>query len=450
MPSFRSSFGTLFWGRVSLLFLVLGFSFGVWGSEAEVGNDGSINSINNEKDGMSFDPSKQYMIRFSNKSKYRIDIHFDDGKKGIKITTAEAGQEKAIKSHMGHRFFITKYGIREGLFDPDTDTPYIFKVSYPEQVFVIPESAAPSKNPCQDRFSYCTQKAANGHCTAFPGWMIVNCCKSCDEEINSSHLIDPKVRCTRESLNISGIPAWRPGDLHRLFTSWATDNRYTKYDPKILSSPDGAFGGKSGPWVVVFDNFLTDDETDALIEGGRLEGFKRSADQGSANDLGEKQSVISQNRTSSNAWCRSRCESLPGVESVNQKIEQVTGIGRTNFEKIQVLEYNAHQFYRKHHDASKVDNSLAGQRIMTFFLYLSNVEEGGETYFNELDIAVKPKKGRALVWPSVMDKDPDFWDNRTYHEAKEVITGTKHAANHWIHMYDFQTPLRWGCTGSFK
>jgi hypothetical protein len=42
------------------------------------------------------------------------------------------------------------------------------------------------------------------------------------------------------------------------------------------------------------------------------------------------------------------------------------------------------------------------------------VEEGGETYFNKLDLAVKPKKGRALVWPSVLDENPEYWDKRMY------------------------------------
>ena len=42
------------------------------------------------------------------------------------------------------------------------------------------------------------------------------------------------------------------------------------------------------------------------------------------------------------------------------------------------------------------------------------MEEGGETYFNRLDLAVKPKKGRALVWPSVLDDNPEYWDKRMY------------------------------------
>ena len=121
-----------------------------------------------------------------------------------------------------------------------------------------------------------------------------------------------------------------------------------------------------------------------------------------------------------------------------------------NYESFQLLQYDGGQLYQSHHDSSVTDNTPAGHRILTFFLYLTDVEEGGETYFNRLDLAIKPKRGRALVWPSVTDANPQYWDNRMYHEAKDVIKGKKMAANHWIHLNDYHTPNHWGCTGSFS
>ena len=51
------------------------------------------------------------------------------------------------------------------------------------------------------------------------------------------------------------------------------------------------------------------------------------------------------------------------------------------------------QFYRRHHDSSDhKNNAPTGHRILTFFLYLNDVEEGGETRFTTLGIDVKPKK----------------------------------------------------------
>lgn len=279
--------------------------------------------------------------------------------------------------------------------------------------------------------------------------MIVHCCKSCDEELNAAELIDPNVRCTKERLNMTQ-PIWQPGDLNKLFESWVNDEAFAQYDPQVLSSPGAKFGGIDGPWVVTFDNFFDETEANALIEGGRMAGFERSTDQGKMNALGEREKVVSTTRTSSNAWCIHSCERIPEVQALTQRIEDVTSVPKENYESFQVLEYNHNQFYRSHHDSSGSEKGLAGHRILTFFLYLTDVEEGGETKFNRLGIQVKPKLGRALVWPSVKNEDPTSWDPRTFHEAMPVIKGKKYAANHWIHHNNYEKPNHWGCSGSFS
>mmetsp|Transcript_1794 Transcript_1794/g.3760 ORF Transcript_1794/g.3760 Transcript_1794/m.3760 type:complete len:114 (-) Transcript_1794:133-474(-) len=110
-----------------------------------------------------------------------------------------------------------------------------------------------------------------------------------------------------------------------------------------------------------------------------------------------------------------------------------------------------------------------GPRILTMFIYLSDVASGGETYFPRLNcsqesaasvaaaagegapkcsgLRVSPKKGAALLWPSVLSQDPTAQDGRTNHEALPVVEGVKLAANAWIHQYDFHTPNKIGCTG---
>lgn len=86
-----------------------------------------------------------------------------------------------------------------------------------------------------------------------------------------------------------------------------------------------------------------------------------------------------------------------------------------------------------------------GPRVYTMFIYLSDVESGGSTAFPSLGIAVEPKKGKALLWPSVLDKDTMKMDIRTMHEAQPVRVGVKHAANAWLHQRDFRTPHSKGC-----
>lgn len=201
---------------------------------------------------------------------------------------------------------------------------------------------------------------------------------------------------------------------------------------------------------MTFDTFFTAQEAQALIEGGKLVGFERSTDQGAINAAGEMEKVVSQTRTSSNAWCVGQCEQLPLVQQVTGRIETVTHIPKSHFESFQILEYGPNQFYRAHHDSSGKNTSPSGHRILTFFLYLSDVEEGGATKFTKLDLAIRPKLGRALVWPSVLNDRPSQWDPRMFHEAQDVVKGKKYAANHWIHLQDYVTPNQWGCTGSFS
>lgn len=259
-----------------------------------------------------------------------------------------------------------------------------------------------------------------------------------NQKIDSCTLRDPKVRCQRSKLNITDSPIFGPGEMGNMFESIETD--FTHYGITVHSR---------SPWIVTFDNFLSDAEITALIEtvGGNWE---KSTDTGIANEFGEVGRILSEGRTSSNAWCRETCENHPDVRSVINKIVEVTRVPYNHYESFQILQYDLGQKYNKHHDAGGSDHLLTcGPRILTFFLYLSDVEEGGETAFPDLGISVKPKKGKALLWPSVLDEFPDRIDHRTQHEARPVIKGKKYAANSWIHQYDFAQTNKWGCSGTF-
>lgn len=145
-----------------------------------------------------------------------------------------------------------------------------------------------STQECRDRHpERCASYESYGECEKNPGWMIVNCPHSC----KACHLLDPKVRCQREALNISLAPAFAPGEMDEMFSS--IQQRFgDRYGVTIIST---------SPWVVTFDNFVSDEEAEAILS--TVEGkFERSTDTGSANAYGETGRVLSQGRTSSNAW----------------------------------------------------------------------------------------------------------------------------------------------------
>ena len=88
-----------------------------------------------------------------------------------------------------------------------------------------------------------------------------------------------------------------------------------------------------------------------------------------------------------------------------------------------------------------------GVRVLTFFLYLNDVESGGETRFPLLDnLTVAPKRGRAILWPNVLNESPNEKDDRTDHEALPVLEGVKYGANAWFHQRDYQASSAKGCT----
>mmetsp|Transcript_25451 Transcript_25451/g.60201 ORF Transcript_25451/g.60201 Transcript_25451/m.60201 type:complete len:578 (+) Transcript_25451:101-1834(+) len=409
-------------------------------------------------------------VMIQNDSQYRIDIHWENdtgdssGKKSrTVIANVEGfGASQSLRVFPTNRFYITRHGVREGLFYKSK--PLWFIPTKINQRFVVPNEAEPSQDKCIDRYELqCLQYAQDGQCWQTPGWMIVHCCESCEKfapELNARQLVDVSERCTKERMNITE-PIWKSGDLNALFEEWTTSPKYAKYSPTIHSSPSMAIEEssdgdendhqKSPPWVITFDNFFSEEEAKALIEGGYLAGFDRSTNQGKTNEQGEMEMVESVTRTSSNAWCTGDCQQLPLVKTVTKRIEEVTRIPSSHYEPFQVLDYGPDQFYKMHHDSTGRDPKPSGNRILTFFMYLSDVEEGGETKFNQLQDGLKitPKLGRALIWPSVLNDEPDFWDDRMYHEAMPVVKGKKYAANHWIHLNDYETPNLWGCTGSF-
>jgi prolyl 4-hydroxylase len=132
----------------------------------------------------------------------------------------------------------------------------------------------------------------------------------------------------------------------------------------------------------------------------------------------------------------------------------IVGLPPDYSEHMQLLRYGPGQYYRLHHDwIDEQLNALCGPRVFTFFLYLSDVEEGGGTKFPYLkdangdELVVQPKRGSAVWWPHGFNDNPWRKDDRTHHEAMPIIRGLKKAANYWIHGSDFKRSMAAGCDG---
>lgn len=127
-----------------------------------------------------------------------------------------------------------------------------------------------------------------------------------------------------------------------------------------------------------------------------------------------------------------------------------------NGEGLQVLHYEVGQKYEPHHDYFSDDYNVkrGGNRIATVLMYLSDVEEGGETVFpaakgnvsdvpwwNELSqcgkegLSVLPKKRDALLFWSAR---PDATlDPSSLHGGCPVIKGNKWSSTKWFHFNEY-------------
>lgn len=185
------------------------------------------------------------------------------------------------------------------------------------------------------------------------------------------------------------------------------------------------------PWLVSIDNFLTDEECERLIELGGVMGYKRSTkySDDETNLDGTAKFVTEDSRTSYNAWCYEGCDDDPIVRGVINRMEKMTGVPYSNYENLQLVRYTEGQQYKEHHDwTSTHEKHPYGGRILTFFLYLNDVEAGGGTKFNYLNFTATPKKGGAVVWPSMTDdmKEQNDW---TWHQALPVEKGIKYGVS---------------------
>jgi len=322
---------------------------------------------------------------------------------------------------------------------------------------------------CTNKESLCAFWAAIGECQVNPGYMKLKCAPSCQ----TCDMIDINKRCPPLPDDVE--PALAPGGLNAMFeriiatapgnnTDIALEAGMTNYTVVIHSRPAPTVDEEEAlstttpsrerdleqpPWLITFHNFLTEEECEAMIALGHTSVYERSKDVGALQTDGSYDSVVSTSRTSENAWCshQKKCRSQEVPNRIHERIATVTGIKANHSEDFQILKYEPGQFYRRHHDYIELQTDRqCGPRVLTFFLYLNDVEEGGATNFPLLDIAVKPKRGQAVLWPSVLNYDPKEKDFRTDHEAQDVIKGIKFGANAWLHLYDYQAASEMGCT----
>jgi prolyl 4-hydroxylase len=294
-------------------------------------------------------------------------------------------------------------------------------------------------------------------------------CQACDSLIVDS-------QCRRDP---NGVDAWGPGGAYRMFERILVE--HAQYDVRVLSRPYYAPGDtaetatyKLGPWIITLENFLSDEEADHMVALGETEGYVKTAYRTEEQEADEE-FINNLQHTAAVVYCQSQnCYYDPIHQRILERMSNITFLPKANHEFFQMIRYNEGQWFKTHNDfAPHHALKAAGVRLTTFLVYHSHVEEGGATSFDELNLTVQPKKGRAVIFSCVLNEDPNRRDNLMDHEALKVIKGTKYgtspdlrvqvndpiklsahamylirkilAFNTHAHQRDYQTPYSHGC-----
>ncbi|XP_073059582.1 probable prolyl 4-hydroxylase 3 [Primulina eburnea] len=205
------------------------------------------------------------------------------------------------------------------------------------------------------------------------------------------------------------------------------------------------------PRASIYHNFLSKEECEYLINFARPH-MKKST----VVDSKTGKSKDSRVRTSSGMFLRRGQDKI--IRTIEKRIADYTFIPAEHGEGLQVLHYEVGQKYEPHYDyfLDEFNTKNGGQRIATVLMYLSDVEDGGETIFpaakgnfsavpgwNEMSecarrgLAVKPKMGDALLFWSMR---PDATlDPSSLHGGCPVIKGNKWSTTKWMHVDEYKT-----------
>ncbi|XP_023274706.1 prolyl 4-hydroxylase subunit alpha-1-like isoform X2 [Seriola lalandi dorsalis] len=217
-----------------------------------------------------------------------------------------------------------------------------------------------------------------------------------------------------------------PRRQSRLFCRYYDNNRH----PRYVIGPVKQEDEWDRPLIVRFHNIVSDKELEKVKELAKPR-LRRAT----VHDPQTGKLTTAHYRVSKSAWLGAY--EHPVVDTINQRIEDITGLDVTTAEDLQVANYGVGGQYEPHFDFGRKDEPDAfeelgtGNRIATWLLYMSDVQAGGATVFTDVRAAVWPKKGTAVFWYNLYPSGEG--DYRTRHAACPVLVGNKWVSNKWIH-----------------
>ena len=178
-------------------------------------------------------------------------------------------------------------------------------------------------------------------------------------------------------------------------------------------------------FVKIYDNVIDEESCKRLIEK-----FEELQDKHEIVNIEDKEDRISFNQmvlTKSEEWKTVNDEMMKLFQAYIVQYKKECNISeqmwpeKYGYETIRMKRYLANNYDRFDYHVDVKDYATA-RRFLAFFIYLNDVEEGGETEF--LFGRVKPKMGRLVMFPPMWP-----W----FHAGQKPVSGTKYFIQSYCH-----------------
>lgn len=198
---------------------------------------------------------------------------------------------------------------------------------------------------------------------------------------------------------------------------------------RVADKDVGVVFEQVNPRIVLLENFLSDDECDAIRQ---MASSHLTAATVHYDDHGDG-TLLKDVRDCDVAGLGPT--HAPVITTVERRIHALTAWPPSHGEPLQVQRYRQGGKFEPHFDfflenTRYYDNELksGGQRIATLLMYLQPPESGGATYFENLGMRVVPRKGSAIFF-SYSDA---AMQGGTLHAGDPVISGEKWIMTKWF------------------
>jgi len=184
------------------------------------------------------------------------------------------------------------------------------------------------------------------------------------------------------------------------------------------------------PYPIYFEGFLSVEECSNIRKELEFTLWRPSLIRQKQQD-GAYQDVLSipfrLSETALQKWYGDRLNGK--LKQIEDRLLELIDFDLACLESWQATNYPRKGYLNYHLDSGYWEDHPAGDRVLTFLIYLTTPQKGGGTHFRALDITIEAKAGRLMVWNNLFPAGGA--DHRMFHSGEPLVKGEKITLGTW-------------------